>query len=239
MIYRSIFISDCHLAGACDYEALHKFIHDNQADTWYIVGDFIDFWALRRNKKWPWQASLIVQKLLRESRKGSKIVLLPGNHDSEFEYLKDFKISNIEVADKVIFETVIGKKYVVIHGDIFDSVITHAVWLAMIGSVGYDFLVCLNHGSNKLRKFFKLKNWSLSAAIKKKVKSAVNYISDFESSLVELARTEGVDGIICGHIHCPEMKTIDGIEYINTGDWVESRTAVVENCDGNLELKFY
>ena len=237
--YRTIFISDCHLVGACDYEALLKFLHDNDADTWYIVGDFIDFWALRRTKKWPEQANTVVQKILRKGRKGSKTILLPGNHDSELRSLEEFQMANIEVVDKTIFTTSKGKRYIVIHGDIFDSVIGHAVWLAKIGAVGYDLLVWLNSKSNWIRKILKLSNWSLSAAVKKKVKSAVNYISDFESSLVELAKQEGVDGVICGHIHCAEMKLLQDVEYINTGDWVESRTAVVEHPDGSLELKYY
>jgi UDP-2,3-diacylglucosamine pyrophosphatase LpxH len=239
MNYRTIFISDTHLAGACDYEALHSFLHDNHADTWYIVGDFIDFWALRRNKKWPAEASLIIQKLLREARKGSKIILLPGNHDPELRSLEEFKLANIEVVDKAVFETASGKKYIVIHGDLFDTVIGHATWIAQIGAIGYDCLVWLNHKSNWIRKIFKLSNWSLSAAIKKKVKSAVNYISNFETSLSKLASQEGVDGVICGHIHTAEIKLIDQIIYINTGDWVESRTAVVEHPDGVLELKHY
>ena len=143
------------------------------------------------------------------------------------------------MVNKAVFETAAGKKYIVIHGDIFDSVIGHALWLAKIGAVAYDMLVWLNTSLNWVRKLFGMPFWSLSAAIKRVVKSAVSYVSDFEASLAELAKQNKMDGVICGHIHTPAEKMIDGIEYWNTGDWVESLTAVVEHDDGRLELKHY
>lgn len=141
--------------------------------------------------------------------------------------------------DKTTYTTAADIKYLVLHGDVFDPVIGHAIWLAKIGSVAYDTLVWFNASLNGIRKMFGMPFWSFSAAIKKVVKSAVIYVSDYEKALVELARQYKVDGVICGHIHTPSMKLIEEIIYINTGDWVESLTAVVEHENGQLELKYY
>ena len=239
MHYRTIFISDMHLGGSCCEDAFLGFLRDHDANIWYIVGDFLDFWAIKRSKSWPQNCSVIIQKILRKARKGQRFIIIPGNHDPELRLFEDFELGNISVVNKAVFETAAGKKYIVIHGDIFDSVIGHALWLAKIGAVAYDMLVWLNTSLNWVRKLFGMPFWSLSAAIKRVVKSAVSYVSDFEASLAELAKQNKMDGVICGHIHTPAEKMIDGIEYWNTGDWVESLTAVVEHDDGRLELKHY
>lgn len=232
--YRTIFISDTHLGGACNYSALLNFLKENEADTWYIVGDFLGLWEAKRARRWPSEANTVIQKILRKARKGSKFVILPGNHDSELRWFEGFELGNIEVVEKCVFESASGRKFLVIHGDIFDPVMGHAKWLAKVGSVLYDWLVALNTSMNWVRKLFGLNFRSFSAIIKKRVKEAVAYIGDFEESLLELARTEGADGVICGHIHTPALRPEDG--YINCGDWVESLTAIVEHHDGRLEL---
>ena len=237
--YRTILISDTHLGGPCNDTALLSFLRDNDADTWYIVGDFLDSWAIKRSRSWPMSHSVILQKILRKARKGQKFIILPGNHDSELRSFEGYELGNISVVDKAIYTTSAGKKYVVIHGDLFDSVIGHAEWLARIGAAAYDALILFNTSLNWIRKIFGLPFWSMSAAIKKMVKSAVSYVSHFEGALTELARQHQADGVVCGHIHCPVMKMTDGIHYVNTGDWVESLTAVVEHEDGTLELKYY
>lgn len=231
--YKTIFISDTHLGGPCNHTALQAFLDTHDADTWYLVGDFFDFWA----GKWKTEDFHIVQTLI---NKNQKIILLPGNHDSllrSFEYI-DF--GSIEIVDKTIFTSSNGKHYLVLHGDLFDAVIGHAVWLAYLGAVGYNLLIGLNQSVNFIRKVLHLPYWSFSAAIKKAVKAAVAYVSDFKQSLIELCHLYGTDGVICGHIHTPEHTFYPtGVEYINTGDWVESLTAVVELPDGTLELKYY
>lgn len=236
--YRTIFISDTHLGGACNYSALLNFLRDNDADTWYIVGDFLGLWEVRRSRNWPTEANTVIQKILRKARKGSKFILLPGNHDPELRFFEGFELGGIEVVDKTIFESKLGRKFLVIHGDIFDPVIGHAKWLAKVGSVLYDALVALNATMNWFRKLLGMNFWSFSAVVKKAVKGAVSYVGDFEDSLLELARQEGATGVICGHIHTPKMKEVDGTLYYNCGDWVESLSAIVENEDGTFELVF-
>jgi UDP-2,3-diacylglucosamine pyrophosphatase LpxH len=234
--YRTIFISDLHLGGACNYSALLNFLRDNEADTWYIVGDFLGLWEVRRSHSWPVEASTVVQKILRKARKGSKFVILPGNHDPELRLFEGFEIGNIEIVDKRVFTGLLGRKLLVIHGDIFDPVMGHAKWLAKVGSVLYDWLVAFNTSVNWLRKLFGMKFLSFSAVIKKQVKEAVAYIGDFEESLLELAKSADADGVICGHIHTAALHEDKG--YFNCGDWV-SLTAIVEHHDGRFELVRY
>ena len=237
IMHDAIFISDLHIGGSCNYSALLDFLRDNDARRWYLVGDIIDMWAISRSRKWPNEASLVIQKFLQKARRGEEIILLPGNHDAKLREFVNFEFGNIKIVDEVIHETG-GKKYLVLHGDAFDLVIGHAEWMARIGSVAYDFLVSFNSFFNTVRQFFGLPFWSLSARIKKAVKHAVSYMSDFEKSLVEVAKQRKVDGIICGHIHTPAIKNIDEILYLNAGDWVESRTALIEN-NGNIDLVHY
>ena len=239
--YRSIFISDLHLGGVCNYSALLNFLRDNDATVWYIVGDFLGMWEVRRSRHWPPEANTVIQKILRKARKGQKFILLPGNHDPELRLFEGFELGGIEVVDKVIFEALDGRRFLVIHGDLFDPVMGHAVWLAKFGSVLYDWLVGFNASVNWCRKLFGMKFWSFSAAIKKTVKGAVAYVGDFEASLLELARQEGANGVICGHIHTPALRDVkDGDSYFNCGDWVESLTAIVEHSDtGRFELVHY
>ena len=229
MRYKTIFISDTHLGGACNYASLFDFLKKNDADTWYIVGDFIDFWAVKRTRVWPVQAKRIMYQILCKSRQGQKFFILPGNHDSQLRDSK-WKKGNIEVVNTAVYESG-GKKYLVLHGDVFDSVIGHAEWLARICSVGYDFLVRANIRLNEIRERMGLPFWRFSGAFKKTFKGIASYISDFEDKASELAKTQGMDGIICGHIHTACDKIQNGIRYLNCGDWVESRTALVEEND--------
>ena len=240
--YRTIFISDTHLGGACNYQALLNFLRENDADTWYIVGDFLGLWELRRAKTWPPEANTVIQKILRKARKGSKFILLPGNHDPELGIFKGFELGGIEVVDKTIFNALDGRKFLVIHGDLFDPVMGHALWLAKLGSVLYDWLVSLNQSMNWFRKLLGMKFLSFSAVIKKAVKGAVAYAGDYEASLREMARQSGANGVVCGHIHTAALKDEgwDGISYFNCGDFVESLTAIVEHSDtGRFELIHY
>ncbi len=239
MNYRTIFISDTHLGGACNYSALLNFLRDNDADTWYIVGDFLGLWEVKRSKNWPPEANTVIQKILRKARKGAKFFILPGNHDPELRWFENFELGGISVVEKTVFEAFDGRRFLVIHGDIFDPVMGHAKWLAKIGSVLYDWLVRVNTSMNWVRKLFGMKFRSFSAIIKKRVKEAVAYVGDFEASLLELARQEGACGVICGHIHTAAMKDVDGTAYFNCGDWVESLTAIVEHHDGRFELVHY
>ncbi len=235
--YRSLFLSDVHLGTrGCQADLLLDFLKHNDADTVYLVGDIIDGWRLKRSWYWPQLHNDVVQKLLRKGRKGARIVYIPGNHD---EFLRDFfgiHFGGVEVVDQFIHEGANGKKYLVIHGDQFDVVVRHAKWLAFLGDWAYVTALNLNTVLNYCRRKLGLTYWSLSAWAKLKVKNAVNFIGKFEETLVSEAQRQKVDGVICGHIHHAADHETNGIHYINTGDWVESCTAVAENFDGTFEL---
>ncbi|MDD7910399.1 MULTISPECIES: UDP-2,3-diacylglucosamine diphosphatase [Pseudovibrio] len=235
--FRSLFISDVHLGTrGCQADLLLDFLKYHDADTIYLVGDIVDGWRLRRSWYWPQYHNDVVQKILRKGRKGARIVYVPGNHD---EFLRDFlgtHFGGVEVIDQIIHETADGKKYLVIHGDQFDVVVRHAKWLAFFGDWAYVTALNMNTMLNLARRKLGLTYWSLSAWAKLKVKNAVNFIGSFEEALVAEAERQGVDGVICGHIHHAADHIKFGVHYINTGDWVESCTAVAENHDGSFEV---
>jgi len=235
--YRTLFISDVHLGSrSAKADLLVDFLRVHDAETIYLVGDIIDGWRLRRSWHWPQSHNDVVQKLLRKARKGAKVIYIAGNHD---EFLRDFQgthFGGIEVVDRVVHVCADGKRLLVIHGDQFDSVIRNARWLAVFGDHAYDLAVFINRQVSRARRLLGLPYWSFSAWAKIRVKQAVNFISRFEHLLAEEARREGTDGVVCGHIHHPSLTRIDGVDYINTGDWVEHCTAVGEHHDGRLEM---
>lgn len=236
--YRTIFISDVHLGTrTCLAEMLHDFLVENDADTYYLVGDIVDFWRIRRGAVWPQSHSMVLRRLHQKARNGARMIFVPGNHD---ESLRDYCGTNfgaVELMRDAIFETADGKRYLVTHGDEFDVVMQKARWLAIVGDLAYQFALTLNLPVNFVRRrLLGLDYWSLSAYLKGRVKSAVNFIGDYEQSLTAEAARRNVDGVICGHIHKAASKQIDDVHYINTGDWMESATAFVEHHDGRLEM---
>ena len=235
--YRTIFISDLHLGTpGCQATALLDFLKAHPSDYLYLVGDIVDGWQLRRKWYWPQTHNDVVQKLLRRARKGCRIVYVPGNHD---EFAREFighQFGGIEVMEEAVHTTADGRRLWVIHGDYFDAVVQCAKWLAIVGDNLYEFTLKLNRYLNSWRARMGLPYWSLSAYLKQKVKSALNYVTDFEVAVAAEARRKGHQGVVCGHIHRAEMRDIDGVLYCNDGDWVESRTALVEHFDGTLEL---
>ncbi|WP_363345777.1 UDP-2,3-diacylglucosamine diphosphatase [Methylocystis echinoides] len=235
--YRTLFLSDLHLgAKAAQAHLLLDFLRHNDADTIYLVGDIVDGWKLRKGWHWPQAHNDVVQKLLRKARKGARVIYVPGNHD---EFARDYTgltFGGIDVVDHAVHETAAGKKMLVIHGDQFDIVVRNARWLAHLGDWAYDVAIAANTWFNRARRLFGVGYWSLSAWAKYKVKNAVNFIGDYEKTLAAEAERRGVDGVVCGHIHHATIKTIDGILYVNTGDFVESCTAVAEHDDGSFEV---
>ena len=235
--YRTIWISDIHLGTkGCKADKLLDFLKKTESDQLYLVGDIIDGWRLKRSWYWPQAHNDAVQKILRKARKGTHVVFVPGNHDEFARDFADHNFGGVEVVNKVIHETANGKRLLVIHGDEFDVVVRYAKWLAVLGDGAYTALLAFNNWFNKVRTHFNRPYWSLSAYLKLKVKNAVKYIAEYEEAIARAARMEGVDGVVCGHIHHAEMRQIDGILYCNDGDWVESCTALVEHSDGRLEL---
>jgi UDP-2,3-diacylglucosamine pyrophosphatase LpxH len=235
--FRTLFVSDIHLGlKASQTEALLAFLRDCDADTIYLVGDIIDGWALKGHWHWPQAHNDVVQKLLRKVRKGTRLIYLPGNHD---EFLRDFygtHFGGIEVVEQAVHQAADGRRYLVIHGDQFDFVIRHAKWLAHLGDAAYDLALFFNRLVAGVRRRFGLSYWSLSAWAKLKVKNAVSVISKFETELAAEAKRQNLQGVICGHIHHAIARDIDGIAYLNTGDWVESLTAIAEHYDGRMEI---
>ena len=235
--YRTIFISDVHLGTkGCQADLLLDFLKHTQAETIYLVGDIVDGWRLKKNWFWPQAHNDVVQKLLRKSHKGARIIYVPGNHDEALREYTGTHFGGVEVMSDTIHETADGKRLLVLHGDAFDGIVRYHKWLALYGDWAYVTMLALNTHFNSIRRKLGFGYWSLSAFLKLKVKNAVQFICDFENAVTDEARRRGADGVVCGHIHHAEMRKIGDILYINDGDWVESCTACVEHQDGRLEI---
>jgi UDP-2,3-diacylglucosamine pyrophosphatase LpxH len=235
--FRTLFISDVHLGSkAARTDFLLDFLRYHEADTIFLVGDIVDGWRLKRSWYWPQNCNDVVQKLLRKGRKGARIVYVPGNHDDFLREFPGVHFGGIEVAHNCIHEAADGKRYLILHGDEFDVVVRNARFIAHLGDWAYDAAIALNVWIARLRRILGLPYWSFSAWAKLQVKHAVNFIGEFQRVVADEARRNNVDGVICGHIHHAVMEDIGGIHYVNTGDWVESCTAIAENFDGTLEM---
>ncbi|MBK8738564.1 MAG: UDP-2,3-diacylglucosamine diphosphatase [Betaproteobacteria bacterium] len=235
--YRAIWISDLHLGTqGCQAGLLLDFLRRTESDYLYLVGDIVDAWQLRRRWYWPQAHNDVLQKLIRKARKGTRVVFIPGNHDEIARQFGALAFGGIRIENETIHVTANGKRLLVIHGDLFDGVVQHAKWLAVLGDHAYTTALKLNQWLNSLRARCKLPYWSLAAFLKLRVKNAVLYISRFEEALAAEARRMCVDGVVCGHIHKAEIRMIDGILYCNDGDWVDSLTALVESEEGELSL---
>ena len=234
--YRTGCISDVHLGTrGCKAEALLDFLREHDFDTLYLVGDLIDIWALRRGIFWPQEHNDVIQKLLRKGRKGAEIIYIIGNHD---EFLRSFygNFASVTLQKNAIHTTADGRRILIMHGHELDTVVQNMGWLAHVGDIGYVLLMRCNGVVNFFRRRFGMGYWSLSAYVKAEVKNVVSFIGKFEESIVRYAQERDVDGVLCGHIHTAALRRIDGIDYYNTGDWVESGTAIVEHHDGTMEL---
>lgn len=236
--YRTIFISDLHIGSTqCQADVLLDFLKYNESERLYLVGDIIDFWALSKKVYWPREHNTIIQKILRKARHDTQVIYVPGNHDENVREYDQFVFGDIVVRNSVIHETADGRRLLVVHGDEYDTIARYHRWIAKLGSKGYDFLLELNRLLRSVRRVLGIQSqFSLAAFVKYKVKNAVQFISDYEESIVATLVDEGLDGVICGHIHHAEIKDMEGFVYVNTGDFVESCTAIVEHDDGRLEL---
>jgi UDP-2,3-diacylglucosamine pyrophosphatase LpxH len=234
--YRTIWISDAHLGlRESKAEFLLDFLRKTKAQTYYLVGDMIDGWALKRSWYWPPSHNDVMQCLLDLARR-SDITYIPGNHDEAARAFPGIRLGGIHLQQQATHTTADGRRFLILHGDEFDGVIRHARWLSMLGAVAYTGVLKLNRHVNRARRWFGMPYWSLSAYLKRRTKKAVQYIADFEEAVARRAEIGDADGVVCGHIHQPEMRDIDGVQYVNTGDWVESCTALVEHHDGRLEI---
>ena len=242
--HRTLWLSDIHLGTKdCQAHALLDFLAHNDAECIYLVGDIIDGWQLKKRWYWPQAHNDVIQKLLRKARKGTRIVFIPGNHDM---FVRDFlkhtpnlAVGGIEVMDEVIHITVDGRRIWILHGDLFDGVVQNMQWLAKLGDELYMFALKVNRWLNLWRAKMGLEYWSLSQFLKDKVKNAVSYIDDFENAVAAEAARRDCQAVLCGHIHKAKIREINGVTYLNTGDWVESLTAISEDANGQLNIEYW
>jgi len=240
MHYKSIFISDVHLGTRdCKADLLNNFLKNNTCDTLYLVGDIIDGWKIQQNK-WRWNQSHtnVIRRILGYAKRGTKVIYIAGNHDEFLRTMLPYNLNlgNIEFYNQYDHVGIDGKHYLVTHGDLFDGITRLAPWLSFLGDKAYDIILSINTNYNSFRHRLGWGYWSLSKYLKKKVKKAVDFIFRFEKNLATYCKRKGYAGVICGHIHTAEIKEIDGVVYMNDGDWVESCTALVEHEDGRWEL---
>ncbi len=235
--YRTIWISDVHLGlRACKAARLLDFLRHNDSDYLYLVGDIVDGWQLKRSWFWEQRHNDVIQKPLRKARKGTRVIYIPGNHDEFAREFTGLDFGGIAVRPMAVHQTADGRRLLVMHGDEFDGVIHHARWLAVLGGWAYDVVLNFTYWVNRIRRKWGGAEWSLSAYLKTKVKNIVQFISRYEQALIQEVSKYGLDGIVCGHIHHADLRNVTGLLYANTGDWVESCTALVEHYDGSLEV---
>jgi len=235
--HRTLFLSDIHLGTpGCKAELLLDFLRHNDAETIYLVGDIVDGWRIKRSWYWNAAHNAVVQELFRKARKGATVIYVPGNHDEALRDYTGFNFGGIDVVNETVHETADGRRFLVLHGDQFDSVVKYAKWLPHLGDRAYGIALALNNWLHEIRRLFDLPYWSLSSYLKNRVKNAVEYISSYEQAVARAARERGVDGVICGHIHHAEIRDFDDVLYCNDGDWVESCTALSEDENGVLSL---
>ncbi len=238
--FRTIVLSDVHLGTPdCKIDEVNHFLKHTRSETLILNGDIIDVWSLSRKGGWTKAHTRFIRKVLKLiEKRDTRVVYLRGNHDDILSKVLPLSLDNLTIGDAYIHESPAGR-YLVIHGDVFDTVITHSKALAILGDIGYQWLLRLNRVYQLYRNWRGLGYYSISKAIKARVKSAVSHISRFEEHIQKLARKHGCNGVICGHIHTPEDKRIGGVHYLNSGDWVESLTALVEHEDGRFEILTY
>ncbi|QDU64632.1 UDP-2,3-diacylglucosamine hydrolase [Planctomycetes bacterium Pan216] len=233
---RALFVSDVHLGCRhANASAFLEFLRDHQPERLYLVGDFFDGWRL--GKRWYWTESytLILKRLLDLANAGTEIFYTPGNHD---EFLRSFIVTlgGVEISDEFIHTTSDQRRILVIHGDQFDAVVVRAKWLSLAGDIGYNILLSFNRIFNSIRRQLGMTYWPLSIYVKRRVKEMTSAISNFEHMITRYARSKGCEGVVCGHIHNPAIHRQNDVMYYNTGDWVESCTAIVEDDKGRLRL---
>jgi UDP-2,3-diacylglucosamine pyrophosphatase LpxH len=236
---RSIFLSDIHLGSrACQIHQLLEFLRVYDSERLFLLGDIIDFWAMsHRGVYWSGHMNTFVQKVLKRARHGTKVIFVPGNHDEAVREYIGSTFGGIAIHRDYVHTAADGQRYLLLHGDEFDVVTKYHKWLAILGDHAYAFLVRLNMVLSWVRRKCGVAGyWSLASYAKRKVKQAVSFISDFEECVVQSVKQRTLDGVICGHIHAAAIKRIDGVLYMNCGDWVDSCTAIVEHFDGRMEL---
>lgn len=238
--HRSIWISDVHLGTrGSKAEFLCDFLKHNDCDTLYLVGDIIDGWRMQKRTYWPQTHINVIRRILTRSKRGTHVVYVTGNHDECLRRYSGMSFGNIHLVDETIHTTADGRRLWVVHGDAFDSIVCNQQWLALVGDWAYEGMLRFNVMFNRIRQLLGLDYWSLSAYVKYKVKKAVSFISNYEKTLAHECHKRGLDGVVCGHIHHPEISMLGNVHYANCGDWVESCSALVEDQQGQLEIVYW
>ncbi|MES2517339.1 MAG: UDP-2,3-diacylglucosamine diphosphatase [Bacteroidota bacterium] len=239
--YRTIIISDVHLGSeGSKAKEVTSFLKSVTCETLILNGDIIDGWQLRKGGSWKKKHTAFFRVILKMIEyQHTKVIYLRGNHDDFLDQIIPFSLGKSFTIQRDYILSSGNKRFLITHGDIFDSVTSNLKWLAYLGDVGYTFLLTINKLYNNYRSWRGLAYYSFSQRIKQRVKEAVNYVSDFEEKITELAKANHCEGIICGHIHKPDIRKINDIIYMNSGDWVESLTALVEDYEGNWELLYF
>lgn len=235
---RSIWLSDIHLGyRGCKAEFLLDFLQNVECEYIYLVGDIFDVWSMKQKGfYWPQSHNNVIRTILGKAKHNTKVIYIPGNHDEIFREYDGQVFGNVEIHHKYIHETVDGRKLLMMHGDEFDSAVQLSRLASFIGDKGYDFLLYVNRYLHAFRRMMGRPYWSFSGYIKTRVQNAMEVISKFENAVAHEARHQDVDGLICGHIHYPQLKELNGVIYCNDGDWVENCTTMLEHHDGTLEL---
>ncbi len=234
---RSVIISDVHLGTAeCKAAEVNHFLRTVRCEKLILNGDIIDGWQLKRTGQWTKAHTRFIRIILKKlEKRGTEVVYLRGNHDDILSAFLPLEFENLRVVEDYVHDSPRGR-YLVLHGDVFDTVTKNFVFLAHLGDWGYRALLKLNRFYNAWRAWRGKEYWSLSKAIKARVKEAVSHVSNFEAHIADLARARGCRGVMCGHIHTAADKMLGDVHYLNSGDWVESLTAIVEHYDGTFEL---
>ncbi|WP_083944810.1 UDP-2,3-diacylglucosamine diphosphatase [Thiomicrospira microaerophila] len=235
---RTIWISDVHLGSkGAKADELSDFLKTYNCDTLFLVGDIIDGWRMRKKPFWPQAHTNVIRRILTRAKRGTRVIYITGNHDDVMRRYSGIEFGNVLLVDEYIYQLKNGQKLWVIHGDQFDGVIQCHRWLAFLGDWAYETVLNVNRWFNAARRRLGFGYWSLSAYLKYKVKRAVNFISDFEQAVAKSASQKQVQGVVCGHIHHPEIRQFEqGVTYYNCGDWVESLSALIEDEQGEIHL---
>lgn len=237
---RSVFISDVHLGSKdCKADYLLSMLNHLQTERLYLVGDIIDVWALKKQVYWPASHHAVLKKIMQLADQGVDVIYIPGNHDEDFRHYQQQVIANVAIQSQAEFVSVTGKRFLVVHGDIFDRAVSHGKWLMKLGDWGYDLLLWLNRVYNRFGRLFGRRYWSLASYLKSKVPHANDAIARYRQAALHEVQRRGLDGIICGHIHHPEIIEQDGLQYLNDGDWLEHCSALYEDHDGQMQMLYW
>jgi UDP-2,3-diacylglucosamine pyrophosphatase LpxH len=234
---RTLFLSDIHLGYRhARARELNEFLAGVEAETIVLVGDIVDALSLSRRVFWSPEHTQVVRTLLARGRAGSQLVYIPGNHDESLGMFAEMLQGHFEVHREWVHRTARGERLLVLHGDQFDGVVSCLPWLTRLGDALYELTVRVSDSVNNARRALGKAYWPLAERLKLSIPTSVRYIEEFERVAAAHARAQGYDGVVCGHIHRANLRDIDGTLYCNTGDWVESCSAIVEGASGELGL---